>query len=237
MEISLIFVHYAMNPDRSYLARNSLESLWETTNHLPCELIVVDNGGSMEDSRFFLDWVEAKKVTHYVRNADNLWFGWARNQALRISTGQYICVADNDLEYTKGWLDKCLEVLKATKGNKLLVTPRCVIPSHRRHNYKRTIHGVEYMTNTLAGSNCWLMHREDYEKIGEFENHIVAGSRWCRHYSELRYSVVVVDPTVKNGLVLDHGQGEGKYYGYQKKGVPDFHIDKTLINGEIKCLN
>ena len=85
--VTFIFVHYAVNEARSELARKSIQSLIDTTKNVLGEIIVVDNGGSLEDSKYFLEKAEKKEIQHYIRNADNLWFGYARNQAVKISNG------------------------------------------------------------------------------------------------------------------------------------------------------
>jgi len=59
--------------------------------------IVIDNGGSLEDSEWILGEVESGNVTHYVRNYDNLWFGYARNQGYKLAEGKYIFTTDNDI--------------------------------------------------------------------------------------------------------------------------------------------
>ena len=47
---SIIFLHHARNKNRSELGIKCFKQLYETVKHLPIELIVVDNGGSIEDS-------------------------------------------------------------------------------------------------------------------------------------------------------------------------------------------
>ena len=75
------------------------------------------------------------------------------------------------------------------------------------------------------------MHREDYEKIGGFVNHYIAGTKWCQKYSSMGYAVVVpiIPKTLNNGL------RKSEYFGYSKK--EDKSIFKKYINGEEKCLN
>lgn len=228
---SVILVHYALTPERSELLRVSLKSLQESISDYPCELIVVDNGGNIEDSKFLLEETEAKRITHYIRNADNIFFGLARNQALGLSSGKYIAICDNDLIYKKGWLEACIRVLKETEGEKLLATPRNIIWSHSRYTDKRIINGREYTINALAGSNCWVMRRKDYEKIGDFENHIIAGTLWCRRYSSMGYGVIVLPEM----MVEDWGGGHTKYHGYLKRNV-EYSVKKRLSNGEMLSL-
>src|SRR3989344_2037053 len=99
MHISVIFVTYGMNEARRTLARESIRSLIRSVNDSPTEIIIVDNGNNALDSHFFVDVCHDRQATYYIRNADNLHFGHARNQALAQATGDYIAIVDNDLEY------------------------------------------------------------------------------------------------------------------------------------------
>lgn len=217
--LSIIFVHYSMNEARGTLARKSLESLLETTKNFPCEIIVADNGGSIGDSKYFLEMADSGKINHYIRNAENLHFSYARNQAIEMSEGNYIAVVDNDLLYEDGWIEKCIQALRETENKKLLATPLWIIPSHRRFSWVKKVRGKEYLVNPFAGSNCWMMHREDWKKIGKFKQHLIAGTLWCRKYASKGYSVIVVTEDATNGIVHDQGVGKSIYEGYQKRGL------------------
>ena len=74
--VSIIFVHWGQNEYRSQLARASLLSLIDTTTS-SCEIIVIDNGGNVEDSKWFVEQADKKNISLYIRNADNLHFGYA----------------------------------------------------------------------------------------------------------------------------------------------------------------
>lgn len=221
--LSIIFVHYAPNEDRRKLAFSSFKSLLDTTKNYPCEIIVVTNGN--ED-----DFPEA---TIQIKNKDNLFFPMARNQGINISSGKYICVVDNDLLYDDGWIEKSVELLKKVEGKKLLVTPLYAIPSHRKYSYERD----GFLVNPFAGSNCWLMNREDWNEIGGFEQHIISGTLWCRRYIRMGYSVALVTGDHFKGIVHDQGQGRTPYAGYQKRGyvngvdARDVKFYKTLTDG------
>lgn len=228
---SIIFTHYGNNEARRKLGRASVISLYESVKHLPVELIVVDNGGNLEDSIFFLKETDEGRITHYVRNSDNLFFSTARNQALAISTGENICIVDNDLIYEKGWLDRCLDILKKTKGQKLFTSPMNIIGMHQKYTWEINIEGEKYKVNPFVGSNCWVMRREDYEVIGNFENHYISGSNYCRHYNKLGYAVVAIP----GNLVRDVAIRAGIMQTVKKMKIEkqeEFIIKKKLLNGE-----
>jgi len=224
--VSIIWAHHSANPHRVELAEKSLNSLIESVDY-PAEIVVVDNGGDFEFSKWLLEQTDKGRITHYLRNADNIFHGEARNYAIGFTKGKYIAVLDNDMKLEKGWLSEGVEFLNATE--KLLYTPVNIIGAHASRKYLRdpiTVNGKTFKVNKRAGSNCWMMKREDWEKIGGFENHLIAGHHWTNRYSKKGY-LVAVAPEQK----AFHGVKESKKYrGYQRKRI---HIDitKSLLDG------
>src|SRR3990167_9792781 len=99
------------------------------------------------------------------------------------------------MEWCKNILDKA--------GDKYLVTPLRTDRQHRnfRHWKKAiTIDGNEYLVNTRAGSNCWMMKRSQYDHIGRFSQHRKAGSQWNNAFQDRGYLVVTkeTDPLAKD---------------------------------------
>ena len=97
-KVSIIMTHWAMSEDRSEKMRKCLNSIIQTTRHLPVEIIVIDNGDNYEDSCYLLYLVADKQIQFYIRNSENLYFGFGRNQGLDIACGEYIVINDNDIE-------------------------------------------------------------------------------------------------------------------------------------------
>ena len=192
-KISIILVHYAMNEFRSEIMRQSILSLIETS--LDAEIIVVDNGGSKEDSRFLLGLNEERKIACYIKNRYNMSFGFARNQGLDIASGDYFVITDNDILFKNGWLQKCKEILDIV-GDKYLVTPLRTDRQHRNFKHWRDsikINDIEYLVNTRAGSNCWMMTKEQYKDIGRFQQHKVAGSKWNDEFVRKGYLMITME--------------------------------------------
>lgn len=234
--ISIVFVHYAYNPARSELGKRCLKQVQETTKHLPVELIVVDNGGSLEDSEFFLKETEAKRITHYIRNADNLWYLYARNQGFDMATGNYLCSIDNDILVEKGWLDECISVLKNAEG-KHFITPLRVDKQHRWEKYYRKpvfIGEKKYATNALAGSSCFIMPKEAWKEIGHFSCRRLKSAKWHRKQSRVGYSVIILpEPKARN-----FGTKNTPYKGHRfHVPLAETRIKKHFTNGESIILN
>lgn len=232
---SIIFVHHSSNKNRVGLAIESLNSLYESVKHLPVEIIVVDNGGDWVMSAWFNTAVEENKITHYIHNSSNVWFGYGRNQAVALSSGEILCFVDNDIIYAKGWLDECLEILRFTRGTNRTATPLAVDRAHRKHDhYLEPLHirGVEHVVNRLAGSNCWAMWRSDFYKVGEFTTHPIAGTQWQKTYSRLGYGMVLTEIP----MAVDRGFYRSPYQGYSKKSESWDNIIKKWINGDEEYL-
>lgn len=228
--ISIIVTHYGSSVDRSNYMRRSIDSLIETTRNLPCEIIVIDNGGNTEDSKWLLDLNTNGKINVYIRNSVNMSFGYARNQGLRLSNGDYICIADNDIEYTSGWLEKCLVILDAYPDRRIWATPLYNV-AHWLPKYwaeeELDVDGEKIRLNFRAGSNCWVMRRMDFKKVGEFLPHRIAGTKWTERAIRLHY-VGAITPTV---MVHDLAFRNG--YNFQDPKP----IKLTLSNGDEKYFN
>jgi len=91
-----------------------LESLLESTR-VPCRLLIVDNG-SEPQVRAFLASVKSRGAIGEVRllqNETNEGFPRGMNRGIRASDAPYVCLLNNDLRFTSGWLEEMLEVAEA----------------------------------------------------------------------------------------------------------------------------
>lgn len=232
--ISIIFVHYATNKERSSLMRMSIESLIYSLKHLPCELIVIDNGNSLDDSKYLLRLTQEKKITHYLRNEGNLWFGNARNQGYALCTGEYLCFTDNDILFEDTWLERCLYILKHSPRDKVFATPLDIDNAHRQKKYYEEptiIDGKRHITNKFSGSNCWVMKTSDFKLLGGFANHRIAGTKWSQQYERKGYAVISTRQIKARHLGLKHTP----FVGYNK-GI-DCPMVKTFTNGQTLNIN
>jgi GT2 family glycosyltransferase len=205
--VSIIITHWASNDVRSDTMNISLVSLIKNTDY-PHEIIVVDNGGSRADSQFFLDLVHEGAITTYIRNTRNMHFGYARNQGMALAQGNYICIADNDIEYKGGWLSKCVEILEAYPEEKIYATPFDYPTSKHITRYRTgelEYKGEKYVLSMRAGSNCFVIRRKDMEEIGGFLAHRVAGSKWTDQAVKKGYNAIVVPGRLAEDLGLRKG--------------------------------
>lgn len=91
--------------------RPCLESLFRTTD-VPCRLFIVDNG-SEPPGREFLRSVRPQGAVQDVvllQNDTNEGFPRGMNRGLQASRAPSVCLLNNDLVFTPGWLSRMLEV-------------------------------------------------------------------------------------------------------------------------------
>lgn len=91
-----------------------LESLFRTTD-IPSRLIIVDNG-SEAPVRQFLTGVRPSGAIQEVvllQNEANLGFPGGMNRGMRESRAPYVCLLNNDLVFTPGWLGRMIAVVQA----------------------------------------------------------------------------------------------------------------------------
>lgn len=228
--LSIIVTHWGQNDFRSETMRRCINSLVSTTNEVPAEIIVVDNGSNIEDSRYLLDLAQEKKIQYYIRNSENLYFGYARNQGVAMSCGNYIAFSDNDIVYQRGWAELGLDILQNFPDEKIAFTPLRADRIHRSERYWRgniQWQGTTYLKNSRAGSNSWMMKRSDFDVVGRFINHRVAGSYWADNFVNKGYSMV----TMENPLATDVGFKKG--YNLKMRVA----IAKVLTNGRTIGIN
>lgn len=223
--VSIIFVHWAQDEERSLMARASLSSLQHTI-HSSSEIIVVDNGSNLEDSKFFLKQCNKKKIALYIRNADNMHFGFARNQGLTFSSANWIAIVDNDIMYRDKWLEMCLQMLRAHPDKKLIASPINYPYVHKRD--PRWRHGQipvkRRMCNLTerAGSNCMVMRKKVLKELGFFHLHRIAGTHFTDALVKAGY--LVITPEVN--WAYDVGLRKG--YNFKNK----IFVDRTLSDGD-----
>lgn len=219
-----------MNEFRSETMRTSLHSIINTTEHLPVEIFIIDNGNNRDDSIFFLDLSISKKSITYIRNPNNMGFGFARNQGVDLSCGKYLVFTDNDIEYKSGWLDKSIEILEAFPDKKIAITPLRTDRQHRNNNHwvgELPYKDVKYLLNLRAGSNSWVIRRKDFDIVGKFRHHEIAGTHWTNEFVHKGYLMATME---QEPLAEDIGFKRG----YDRKPI---EIAKHFANGDKIIIN
>ncbi len=185
MKVSIIYTTWSPDAPRSKMMRLSIASLLKTFPE--AEILVADNGGSLEDSKFLVALTDSGSIATYVRFRKNMHFAYARNVLMQQCTGDFIVVMDNDVELIDGALQDCVAYLERNPG-KYMATP---LKPDNMHIKGRYVLGEldGWKLNARAGSNCFVMSRASYEEIGLFPLHNLAGSKYVDHYCTLGYKM------------------------------------------------
>lgn len=154
--------------------RQCVESLRRCTD-VPSRLLIVDNG-SDEPTRSWLDGLRPSgplvDVT-ILRNATNEGYPRGMNRGLKASTAPYVCLLNNDLVLTPGWLSEMLRVADADpriglvnpSSNTLDQRPA---PRQRLDDYAAQLVAFRGQWIEMGSSIgfCMLIKREVQEKVG-----------------------------------------------------------------------
>jgi len=98
-KVSIIVVTF----NNLQLTKACLDSVVASSFNTNLEIIVVDNASSDETSEYLRLWKEGHASRHIILNSENRGFAVANNQGLRISSGDYLVLLNNDTCVTPGW--------------------------------------------------------------------------------------------------------------------------------------
>lgn len=221
---SIVIASYIPDEIRAKMFRTSLDSLLETTKDLAVEIIIVDNGGDISISRYIDGLLLDGAVQCVIHNANNLHFGFARNQGIAMAQGNYICIADNDIFYKKGWLESCWQILEKYPDLKIYATPICYPGGTNGRKTMRYNMGKldDYDLDMRAGSNCFVIRKKDFAEIGLFKYHRVAGTKWTDEAVHKGYLAAVCPGELALHIALRAGYNH-------RATLP---IKRTLRNGD-----
>ncbi len=239
--VSVVCVHYSKADDfgefrakkcpktRSEMLRDCMKSLEENTE-FPIELIVIDNGGNPDDSNYLIDLVRRGIVNTYVRNKNNMHFGWAFNQGIKLATSPYICLTCNDIYFKKGWLIATMNgFLKHGRSMKLIASPFVSEDKTKGKNPRGTLEDG-YRLNSMTGSNCMLLTKKIYNDIGAMTTHHITGSHWHRRMNKKGYLVIVPPENMVEDMAFGMGtqiRNHIKVAEQLNKGEVDFTFPYT----------
>lgn len=95
--IGVLFFH--RTPELVAIGEKCLDSILSCIDPTTTELVVVDNGSTMENKRW------EKEATTYIRFSENLGVSAGWNAILRNARGAYIAILGDDTEVQSGWLE------------------------------------------------------------------------------------------------------------------------------------
>jgi len=131
------------------------------------ELILIDNGSTV-DSDYLME-----EANVYVRNKTNLGFAPAVNQGLKLATGEYIIVSNNDIEFINDWIADATSAFNETTG---------VLSSHLHdHDPEHKVGSIIVDWGGMFGA-LWMTKRSVIDKVGFLDEGYVMGMWEDRDY-------------------------------------------------------
>ncbi len=143
------------------------------------ELIIVDNG-SGKTTKKYLEDEQAKLGFSLITNKENKGFSYGNNQAIKLSTCNYICFLNSDCVVTKGWLSRLMEGFEMPYAG--IIGPstswcggeQCIKSMMGKHDTMTLdeINAVSLEAGTVECDPmgfCYLVSKEVIDKIGVFD--------------------------------------------------------------------
>ena len=162
-----------------WFAQECLKKLLERTIKEDYELIIIDNGSTLDlahedvkDHELTTDeyWQSADIL---IRNKTNLGFAPSCNQSFNLARGKYIVCLNNDVIVYDGWLDALLNVFDKELAPPVGVVMPALMKETKdarealkmkeislKDNYGKYSHGAEF-------GSLWVMKKELMDKVRE----------------------------------------------------------------------
>lgn len=109
IHISIITVNF----NQSYVTEQLLNSITLTNSYKFIEIIVVDNGSTINTVP---EWTIKYPEYIFIRSDENLGFAGGNNLGIQKATGDYLFLVNNDTEFTPGLIEKLVDVLDKNAG-------------------------------------------------------------------------------------------------------------------------
>jgi GT2 family glycosyltransferase len=163
------------------LTRRCLEAIGGKSR-TPHRLILIDNG-SEEVTRSFLEGLAGDPSWNgiLIRNEENLGFIRAVNQGLRASRAPYVCILNNDIVVTEGWLERMVEFAERHPEAGLLNPEQNHDPGKpmpedlEAFARSRVQDRGKWMELDHCTGGCLLVKREVIQKVGVLDEAYGAG--------------------------------------------------------------
>lgn len=145
--------------------KQCISSIQENTAEIPYEIVVVDNGSTDKTVEFL-----QKKKIRVIEHGKNLGVAKAWNRGIRESYAPVVCIINNDIVVSKGWLSSLTDFYFSKKNTGI------VSPGTREgaFDYDFKIYAEEYVKKMKNVSRKWfsgwcmLIASDRFEKAGLF---------------------------------------------------------------------
>lgn len=184
-KVSIIIITYN-NLDYTKMC---IESILTRSEYPNLEIIVVDNNSSDKTPVYLSELASSQPDVKIILNEFNAGFAKANNMGLRVSSGEYIILLNNDTIVTRGWVSKLLNHLNDKNiglvgpvtnfcGNeaKVQVSYESINEFERFHEvFLRKYSKPTYFEIHMLAMYCVAMRKEIQEEIGYLDENYGLG--------------------------------------------------------------
>lgn len=185
------------------LTKACLESLLRWSNYPNIEIIVVDNASTDGSPQYLRELKREHDEINLILNEQNLGFAAGNNVGLKVATGDYLVLLNNDTVVTPGWLLTMARHLQANGDIGLIGPVTNNIGNEAKINiaYKSTaemlpqalarttLHMGQRIPLRTAAFFCVMMPRSVYEQVGLLDENFGRGffedDDYCRRVEQL----------------------------------------------------
>jgi GT2 family glycosyltransferase/SAM-dependent methyltransferase len=218
-KVSVIIVTY----NNVELTQRCIESLLRNTTYSNYELIIVDNASS-DDTRNYLRYLNRNhdNITIILNDA-NLGFAAANNQGLKLATGEYLLLLNNDTVVPKGWLDPLLRHLQNPQIGLVGPVTNAVGNEAKIEIDYTDIEGMDAFADAYTRGHrgrsfdiamlamfCVAMRREVFEKIGFLDERFGIGMFEDDDYSRRIQAAGLRTICAEDAFIHHYGQASFK---------------------------
>jgi glycosyltransferase involved in cell wall biosynthesis len=156
-KLSIVIASY----NELYFLKQTIQSLKDNTYH-DYELIIVDDNSQPETKQWIVDFNEP---CIKVFNRDNKYVNDVWNTGMKIATGDYICVINNDITFSKDWDIYLMDAME--NDDVWMANPYQTDEGYKTPEGKFISYGRHERSGNIAIRGvCWMIKREALDVIG-----------------------------------------------------------------------
>ena len=149
-----------------------VESIRKNTGETEHELVAIDNGST--DGT--VEYLKQEGIDH-VANKENLGIAKAWNQGIERSKGDYICIINNDIIASKGWLSSLIEEYeKVPDAGVMGPGTREGLLDYNFEKYSGSyVKKMKGVREKHLSGWCFLVHKDKFREAGVFSEEYKVG--------------------------------------------------------------
>jgi GT2 family glycosyltransferase len=176
--VDVIILSNAIDASMKKMTQNCIDSI----NDNRCNIIVIEQ----------TDTIYKNCKTIHIKEKFN--YNKFANKGALITDNEWLLIANNDLIFYKGWLDKLLA------ADYPIVSPK--EPADKRQKDLKTGNHLGYETGRHLSGWCFMIRRDLYEHIGGFDEDM---EFWCADNSLIeQLRAVKIPPMLVTDAIVRH---------------------------------